>query len=317
MKQQSFYSAILAKKQFFLFILFLFACYGGLSAQSVSGKVVDEDGLGLIGATVLVKGEKKGTATDATGGFTLEDVADGTVLMVSYTGYVGTEVTVDSRNLTITLEQGQTLTDIVVTAAKTENTLQKTGISVTTVDGLKLRETGVSSTDQALRDVPNVVVQGAARGFVVAMRGVGSDLPPGVGESAVSTNFDGIYNFRAESGTLGFYDMNRIEVLRGPQGTLYGRNATGGVVNVISNDPVLGKYEGYGTVDVGNYDQLRVEGAANAPIGENVAARVSFASINRDGYLSNGTNDAVGSGMRAKLENQSFRKIQLGVGGRV
>ena len=315
MKVLPLHSDLIARRYLLLFAMFLFAYSGNLMAQSISGKVIDESGEGLIGATVLIKGEKKGTATDEQGQFEMEDVADGTVLMISYTGYVGQEVTVNARTLSITLVQGQTLTDVVVTAAKTENTLQRTGIAVTTVDGLKLREMGLVSSEQVLRNVPNVVVQGAARGFVIAIRGLGSDLPPGVGESAVSTNFDGIYNFRAESGTLGFYDMNRVEVLRGPQGTLYGRNATAGVVNVISNDPNTEKFEGYGTVDVGSYDQLRVEGAVNAPLGKNVAARVAFASINRDGYLSNGANDAVGSGMRAKLRINPSNKFNLVLAG--
>lgn len=311
MKNQSFYAVIITKRCLLFVVMLLFACSGTVVAQNVSGQVVDESGEGLIGATVSIVDESRGTATDAQGNFTLENVSDGTILKVSYTGYVETEISVDSRNLTITLIQGQTLGEIVITADKTENTLQKTGIAVTTISGLEMRETGLVSSEQVLRNVPNVVVQGAARGYVIAIRGLGSDLPPGVGESAVTTNFDGIYNFRAESGTLGFFDMNRVEVLRGPQGTLYGRNATGGVVNVITSDPVLNKFEGYGTVDVGNYSHLRFEGAINAPIGNKVAARVAFANVNRDGYLSNGSNDAVATGVRAKVRYKPSKKVDL------
>ena len=311
MKNHSLNLACLKKWSFLLFTLLLFAHQEGLSAQTVSGKVVDENGEGLIGATVQVKGENKGSITDGQGNFTIEEAADDIILLVSYTGYVGKEVKADNPNLTITLEQGQTLGEVVVTAEKTENTLQKTGIAVTTISGLEMRESGLVSSEQVLRNVPNVVVQGAARGYVIAIRGLGSDLPPGVGESAVTTNFDGIYNFRAESGTLGFFDMSRVEVLRGPQGTLYGRNATGGVVNVISNDPVLNKLEGYGTIDVGNYSHLRFEGAINAPIGDKVAARVSFANVNRDGFLSNGSNDAVATGIRTKVRYNPSKKVDL------
>ena len=298
-----------------LFVVFFFTCSWNLLAQSVSGKVEDESGVGLIGATVIVNEGKIATVTDAEGNFTIQNVADGSILKVSYIGYVTKEITVDSRQLTIILEQGQTLGEVIITANKTENTLQKTGIAVTTISGLEMRESGLVSSEQVLRNVPNVVVQGAARGYVIAIRGLGSDLPPGVGESAVTTNFDGIYNFRAESGTIGFFDMNRVEVLRGPQGTLYGRNATGGVVNVISNDPVLNKFEGYGTVDVGNYSHMRFEGAINAPLGDKAAARVSFASVNRDGYLSNGSNDAVGTGVRTKLRFKPSDKVDIVVAG--
>lgn len=315
MNGQLFTLRILAKRYRLFLVLLLFACCESALAQSLTGKVVDETGDALIGATVIVKGMNKGTAADSEGNFTLEDVADGTILEISYTGYVGQEIVVNSRNMTITLEQGKTLGEVIVTANKTENTLQKTGIAVTTINGIEMRESGLVSSEQVLRNVPNVVVQGAARGYVIAIRGLGSDLPPGVGESAVTTNFDGIYNFRAESGTLGFFDMNRVEVLRGPQGTLYGRNATGGVVNVISNDPVLNEFEGYGTVDVGNYSHLRFEGAVNAPLGDKLAARVSFASVNRDGYLSNGANDAVATGVRTKLRYQPSDKVDVVVAG--
>lgn len=309
-------TSILRSKRYLLFFtLILFAYSGSLFAQTVSGKVVNEKGEGLIGVNILIQGESQGVATDTEGNFTLENLAAGKVLKVSYTGYVDQEVVVNGQSLTITLEQGQTLGEVVVTADKTENTLQRTGIAVTTIEGLKLREMGLVSSEQVLRNVPNVVVQGAARGYVIAIRGLGSDLPPGVGESAVSTNFDGIYNFRAESGTIGFFDMNRVEVLRGPQGTLYGRNATGGVVNVLSNNPVLKKFEGYGTIDIGNYSHLRAEGAINAPLGDKAAARVSFASVNRDGYLSNGSNDAVATGVRAKLRFQPSKKFNLIIAG--
>jgi iron complex outermembrane receptor protein len=154
------------------------------------------------------------------------------------------------------------------------------------------------------------VVQGARKGFVIAIRGFGSDLPPGIGESAVSTNFDGVYNFRAEAGTFGYYDLERVEVLRGPQGTLYGRNATGGVVNVITKDPT-DEVGGYGTVEVGSDKLLRLEGAVNVPVNDDVAARLAFVSIDRDGFISNGMDDAQGSAARAKVRYQPAEDVKM------
>jgi iron complex outermembrane recepter protein len=193
-----------------------------------------------------------------------------------------------------------TLEEITVTAEKREANLQDTPLSVTAVTGDLINQIGAFNADEVLKNVPNVVVQRAARGYVVAIRGLGSDLPPGQGDSSVSTNFDGVYNYAAESGTLGYYDLERVEVLRGPQGTLYGRNATAGVVNVISREPsdIL---EGYGTIEMGNYSLLRMEGAVNVPLNDNFSARTTFVSINRDGFLSNGDDDAVGSSGRIKL----------------
>lgn len=192
------------------------------------------------------------------------------------------------------------LDEVVVTADKSPEDLQKTSISVTAISGDHIQDYGLVSADEALKEIPNLVVQGAARGSAIAIRGIGSDLPPGMGESSVSTNYNGVYNFRAEAGTLGYYDLERVEVLRGPQGTLYGRNATAGVVNVITKDPSE-LFEGYVSLEHGQYDLLRQEAAVNAPINDNWATRVSFVNIDRAGFLSNGAQDAVGSSGRVKL----------------
>ena len=169
------------------------------------------------------------------------------------------------------------------------------------VGGTEIAQQGLSSGSEILKNVSNVEVQGAARGNVIAIRGIGSDLPPGMGESAVSTNYDGVYNFRAEMSTLGFFDLERVEVLRGPQGTLYGRNAAAGAVNYVTRDPVLGKREGNASLEVGSHSLMRGELGFNLPVSDTVALRLSGAAISRDGYLSDGFNDAQAQGARAKL----------------
>jgi iron complex outermembrane recepter protein len=206
------------------------------------------------------------------------------------------------------------LQTVVVTAQHRKENLQKTPTSVKAVSGEELAQLGLSDAAAALKNVVAVEIQGAARGNAVAIRGLGSDLPPGVGESAVSTNYDGVYNGRAESTLVGFYDVSRIEVLRGPQGTLYGRNATAGVMNVISNDPRLGKTEAAASVEMGNYHLLRSEAMANLPIGDTVALRAAVASIDRDGYLSNGQQDAKSSAARIKLLVKPNRDVSLLLG---
>jgi iron complex outermembrane receptor protein len=207
------------------------------------------------------------------------------------------------------------LEEVTVTAEKREASLQKTAMSMAAVTGENIREQGLISVEDVLKDVPNVVIQGAAKGFAIAIRGLGSDLPPGIGESSVSTNFDGVYNYRSEAGTLGFYDLARVEVLRGPQGTLYGRNATGGVVNVISNAPNIGEFEGYGTVEIGNYSMLRTEGAVNVPVNDDAAARMAFVSVNRDGFFSNGMGDAVGSSAKTRVRYNPSEDVDMTVSG--
>lgn len=193
------------------------------------------------------------------------------------------------------------LSEIIVTAQKTVSTLQKTPIAISVVNGDAVSRLAQSTAEDVLKNVAGVEVQGAARGQVIAIRGLGTDTPPGVGESSVSTNFDGVYSIRAEANTLGFYDLERVEVLRGPQSTLYGRNATGGVVNMISANPQLGKTSLAVSAGLGNYGLLRGEAAINLPVGETLALRVSGTGITRDGYLNNGHSDQKGAGVRAKL----------------
>ena len=204
----------------------------------------------------------------------------------------------------------EALEEVVVTAERREESAQRTSIAIATVSGEDIARSGDTNVQQILKNVTGVVVVGSARGQTVSIRGLGFDLPPQIGENSVSMNFDGTYNFRSEAGTYGFYDLARVEVLRGPQGTLYGRNATGGVVNVISNDP--GREFGVqGTLELGSYALKRIEGAVNVPLSDDWATRVAVVHIDRNGYSNNGSNDAVGSAIRGKLRYQPSEDLRL------
>ena len=193
-----------------------------------------------------------------------------------------------------------TLEEVTVTAEKREQDLQKTSMSITSVSGQDIIEKSVVTLHDVLKDVPNVVTSDTGFGPVIAIRGLGQDLAIGVGESSVSTNYDGSYQMRPESGVFGFFDIDRVEVLRGPQGTLYGRNATGGAVNVISAKPKINVVEGYTVLEAGNYALLHGEGAINVPINDDFAARVAFVSSRRDPFVSVG-DDVSGTGGRVQI----------------
>ncbi|TPV57351.1 hypothetical protein FJ444_13230 [Aestuariibacter sp. GS-14] len=211
-------------------------------------------------------------------------------------------------------EQQKDIEVIMVSAQKSIKPLQKVAASISVVDADSILNAAKVTAADVLSDVAGVEVQGAARGAAVAIRGLGSDLPPGVGESSVSTNYDGVYSIRAEAGVLGFYDMDRVEVLRGPQGTLYGRNATGGVINFISRDPSLDDTSGYVAVGAGNYDFKRVEGAVNLVVSDDVAVRMAATYVDRDGYLSNGHADSKGDGQRLKVLYSPSSEFRLVAG---
>ena len=206
------------------------------------------------------------------------------------------------------------INEILVTADKFEKSIQDTPIAVTVVTGEQIAENGSTKIDDVLKNEPAVIVQGAARGFLVSIRGLGLSLPPQMGQGAVSTNYDGAFSSRAENASAGFYDLDRVEVLRGPQSTLYGRNSVGGVINIISRDPTLDDVSGYVTAEAGNYSLFHGEGAVNVPLGSTMALRVSGSGVTRDGYISNGHDDNKAYAGRAKLLFQPNDSVKVVLG---
>jgi iron complex outermembrane recepter protein len=178
-----------------------------------------------------------------------------------------------------------TLEEITVTAEKRVENLQKTPIAMAVIQGADLRDTGAVSIADILKDIPNVSTsETGGMGSTINIRGLGQDMPIGVGDSSVSTNLDGTYQTRPETNIFGYFDVERVEVLKGPQGTLYGRNATGGVVNVVSVKPKTDKVEGYASVESAEYKKMKTEAAINVPISDTFAGRVSFVSLKENSF---------------------------------
>ncbi len=176
------------------------------------------------------------------------------------------------------------ITDIVVTAEKRIGTAQTTPIAMNVFGASDLARNGVTDL-QALASVsPSINFAQNQAAAVITIRGVSSHDDSEVGDPAVSVSTDGFYVQRPVGLTASLFDLERIEVLRGPQGTLYGRNATGGAINIITAKPsqTLG---GYGSITYGNYNTINTEGALNVPITGTLALRASYSSQNHDGYL--------------------------------
>jgi iron complex outermembrane recepter protein len=123
-------------------------------------------------------------------------------------------------------------------------------------------------------------------------------------------NVDGSYSNSSGIGAAGIYDVSRVEVLSGPQGTLYSRNSVGGVVNLVTNDPSK-KYEASGSIGFGNYALSSTQGMLNAPISEKVSIRAAFSTVMRDGYISNGTDDADDKSTRLKLKYDPMDEMSI------
>jgi iron complex outermembrane receptor protein len=195
---------------------------------------------------------------------------------------------------------GDGLQQVVVTAERRTANVQSIPVAVDTLQGEQLAKQGTATLDAALRDVPSVQLRDSNKGAYITVRGIGGAIDPTTGNPGVSLNVDGVYHLQSATVTNGLFDINRVEVLKGPQGTLYGRNATGGSVNVITNDPGFDR-EGKVTAQVGNYGTVRAEGMVNLPLGETVAVRAALLSNRHDPYLDDGYNNADTRAARIKL----------------
>lgn len=183
------------------------------------------------------------------------------------------------------------LEDIVVTAQRREENLQRTALAVSAVAGDQLTEKSITTPNGLSSLIPSVQIQPAHSFTQVYLRGVGTFGANSFAENSVAFNLDGVYLSRPAGPSGLFYDLERIEALKGPQGTLYGRNATGGAINIITAKPKLSGVEGYVNAEYGNYDAFKASGAINVPLGESAAIRVAGQLAQHDGYFSDGSDD--------------------------
>ena len=193
------------------------------------------------------------------------------------------------------------LQEVVVTAQRREETAQHAAIAISTVTGDQISNANVTRPEALTALVPALQATDNTGPYsIFYVRGVGNFAANGLSDAALLFNFDGVPI--ARSGTSAFfYDVSRVEVLKGPQGTLYGRNATGGAINVISNKPIFGSIGADASVQYGNYSASREEGVVNLPIGEAAAVRIAGMHTQHDGYMKDGTDDQDDSGGRVTL----------------
>ncbi|WP_243748881.1 TonB-dependent receptor [Pseudomaricurvus alcaniphilus] len=206
------------------------------------------------------------------------------------------------------------LEEVIVTAQHREQSMQDAAVAIQAYDQEALMQSGMESAQDLGKLSPSLGISaggGPLTSFFI--RGVGALTVNPLTDSAVAQNVDGIYLGRS-SGAAGqaLYDLERVELMKGPQGTLYGRNATGGVVNYIPQKPVLGENSGYLQGEFGNYSKVGVQGAANISLAETAAIRLSGNKLERDGYSDDGSNDQDSYSVRAQLlvepnENLSVR----------
>ncbi|MCI4644689.1 MAG: TonB-dependent receptor plug domain-containing protein, partial [Hyphomonadaceae bacterium] len=177
----------------------------------------------------------------------------------------------------------RTLTTVTVTATRREETVQQTGSAVYALDSEALLERSIQSVEDASELVPGLQVSTYQGDTSIFIRGIGTPVIIAGADSSTATYADGMFLSRAAAIGPAFFDVERLEVLRGPQGTLYGRNATGGAVNIITRGPT-DDLEAEARLIFGDYNRVQAFGAISGPLSNGLRARLAVQKETRDGY---------------------------------
>ncbi len=185
------------------------------------------------------------------------------------------------------LAQGFALEEVIVTAQKREQNLQDVGVSVTALDQRAMQRAGITDITRL-----ELVTPGMSYGFIgsdakVAMRGANSNNTFGDNSSIAGFFLDGVYRPRASQQSQAYFDVERVEVLKGPQGTLYGRNTFAGAINLYTNKPDTEALSGGIQASAERFSRYTTEGFINVPINEDAAVRLAFNTRDSDGYIEN------------------------------
>src|SRR5262245_53954089 len=204
--------------------------------------------------------------------------------------------------------------EVVITAQRRSESVGRAALPVSVLAPDDLRPAGIVKPQELSDLVPGLEVANTAAPIsVYYLRGAGNFTGNALTDSAVAFNVGGVYIGRPHATAGFFYDLERIEVLKGPQGTLYGRNATGGAINVLPRNPEIGEWKGDATAEYGNEGYLRVDGAFNVPFGEKAAMRTALFHMNHDAYMNDGMDDQDDTAGRASLLLDPTSKLSIQV----
>jgi iron complex outermembrane recepter protein len=188
---------------------------------------------------------------------------------------------------TTTAEPEQGIETVVVTAQRREENLQSVPLSVSAFSASQIKARGLTDVSRLESSVPGFTFGRSGVDARPAIRGVRTENVGVNGDTTIGFFIDGVYQSRAAQATLGFVDLERVEVLRGPQGTLYGRNTFGGNISIATAQPKLDSFSGGMDVTIGENSKVRVEPFINFPVGETAALRLSAAFEKADGWVKN------------------------------
>jgi iron complex outermembrane receptor protein len=204
------------------------------------------------------------------------------------------------------------LEEIVVTAQKKSESIQDAAIAIDASTGDELSRIGVTNANGLNKISPALnIINGGGSNNVFFVRGVGNFAVNAYTDSALAFNVDGVFIGRPTATSASFLDLERVEVLKGPQGTLYGRNATAGAINVLPVKPDLSETFGKVTVGAGNYGSIEASGAINLPLNESWAARLAVGKVDNDGYNDDGTASTDDTSFRAQIFGELSDTVDL------
>jgi iron complex outermembrane recepter protein len=277
------------------FIAFVFFGMGAFAQSTafINGIVVDEKNETLPGVSVKIAGTNTGTASAVDGSFQITGLnQQNYTLVFSFIGLETMELSADASekgtNLQVVMKNSLlTLSEVVVTAQHREQFLFNVPVAITTYNNAFFRDYNIREIDALSDYVPGLQVQLQSPnnpGFVI--RGITSDDGDSRVEPRVSVFQDGVSISKSRGSVVEMFDMERIEVLKGPQGTIFGRGAQIGAVHFVQNKPQPYN-SGELTLGYGNYNQKLVSGFVNVPFGKKVAFRMAGQYNDRDGFIEN------------------------------
>ena len=199
---------------------------------------------------------------------------------------VGGILAEDQEQTEEVIQERATLEEIVVTAERREASLQSTAVAVTAMSQAALTENDISDVTDLSGFVPNLVVSGQEdqSDIKIFIRGVGTNNPTETGDQGVGVYVDGVYAARAQGALALMYDLENVQVLRGPQGTLFGRNNTGGALLLQTKKP-RGEYEADLQLSTGSFNRKQISGGVTIPVNDNFGIRVAAYIDKDDGWV--------------------------------
>lgn len=296
--------------------------------NTLLGTVKDGAGFPLVGATVALKATNTYAVADTNGQFKISTSKKPPLtLEVSLIGFLQQEVLVSEFSgdaLSIVLAEDNVLSEVVITSRRRRETAQEVPIPISVIGGRLVEESGAFNVNRLKELVPTVQLYSSnPRNTTLNIRGLGSTfgltndgIDPGVGFYV-----DGVYFARPAATTLDFIDIEQVEVLRGPQGTLFGKNTTAGAFNITTRKPSFKPGASF-EVSYGNYGFIQAKTSVTGPLGKHFAGRISFSGTQRDGLLYNvrtekPVNDLNNLGVRAQLLFSPSDRLNITLAGDV